>query len=78
VTNRVLGVVAPWLPPFAVVVHRGRSSGVERHTPVWAFHRGGRYVIAMTYGTDSDWARNVFAAGECGLLRFGRTLRLTG
>src|SRR5262249_1796055 len=42
VTNRVLGVVAPWMPPFAVVVHRGRSSGRVYRTPVWAFRRGRR------------------------------------
>ncbi len=71
VTNRVLGVVGPWLPPFAVVVHRGRSSGRTYRTPVWCFHRDGRFVVALTYGSRTDWVRNVLAAGGCGLIRLG-------
>jgi deazaflavin-dependent oxidoreductase (nitroreductase family) len=67
----VLGLVAPWLPPFAVIVHRGRTSGRNYRTPVWAFHRGGRFVVALTYGAGSDWVRNVMAAGGCGLRRLG-------
>jgi len=78
VTNRVLGAVAPWVPPFAVVRHRGRTSGREYRTPVWAFHRSGRYAVALTYGSDSDWVRNVLAAGGCGLVRLGRERRLGG
>ena len=71
VTNRVLGLVAPWLPPFAVVVHRGRNSGREYRTPIWAFHREGRFVVALTYGSDTDWVRNVLAAGGCSLILLG-------
>ena len=29
------------------------------------FRRDGRYVFALTYGKDSDWVRNVLAAGGC-------------
>ncbi|MFL5797683.1 MAG: nitroreductase family deazaflavin-dependent oxidoreductase [Actinomycetota bacterium] len=71
VTNRVLGLLAPWVPPFAMIEHRGRSSGREHRTPVWMFHRGGRYVVALTYGSDSDWVKNVFAAGGCLIRRLG-------
>lgn len=76
VTNRVLGLVAPWVPPFALVVHRGRSSGRTYRAPVWCFHRRDRYVVALTYGSDADWVRNVLAAGGCELIRLGsaRTL----
>jgi deazaflavin-dependent oxidoreductase (nitroreductase family) len=77
VTNRVLGLIAPWVPPFAVVVHRGRSSGRTYRTPVWAFHRGGRFVMALTYGPGADWAKNIVAAGSCGLIRMGTERRLT-
>jgi deazaflavin-dependent oxidoreductase (nitroreductase family) len=71
VTNRVLGLVAPWVPPFAIVVHRGRRTGAVHRTPVWAFHRRGRYVVALTYGSECDWVRNVLAAGGCRLRRAG-------
>ena len=77
VTNRVLGVVAPWVPPFAVVVHRGRSSGRTYRTPVWCFHRRGRFVMALTYGSRADWVRNVIAAGGCTLIRMGSERALT-
>ncbi|MFI9510490.1 nitroreductase family deazaflavin-dependent oxidoreductase [Nocardia sp. NPDC052566] len=61
--NRVTGFIAPWAPGWAVVVHRGRKSGRTFRTPLWAFRRDGGYVIALTYGRDSDWVRNVVAAG---------------
>lgn len=72
VTNRVLGLLAPWVPPFAMIEHHGRSSGRAHRTPVWMFHRGGRYVVALTYGSDSDWVKNVVAAGGCRIRRLGR------
>ena len=31
---------------------------------------------ALTYGPDSDWVRNVLAAGGCELVTGGRTVRL--
>ena len=77
VTNRVLGVLAPWLPPFAVIVHRGRSTGRVYRTPVWAFRRDGRLVVALTYGSDTDWIRNLFAEGGGRVLRFGREHAVT-
>ena len=78
VTNRVLGVLAPWVPPFAQVIHRGRTSGREYRTPVWMFHRGGRYVVALTYGSDTDWVKNVFAEGGCRIRRMGAELAVGG
>ena len=30
-----------------------------------AFRVGDGYVVALFYGADSDWARNVLAAGAC-------------
>jgi deazaflavin-dependent oxidoreductase (nitroreductase family) len=63
VTNRVLGPFARRLPGFAVLAHVGRRSGRVRHTPVNLFRDGDRYVIALTYGADSQWVRNVLAAG---------------
>jgi deazaflavin-dependent oxidoreductase (nitroreductase family) len=65
VTNRVLGPLAQAIPPFAEVEHRGRTSGRTYRTPVWAFPTERGYVIALTYGPATEWARNVLAAGEC-------------
>jgi deazaflavin-dependent oxidoreductase (nitroreductase family) len=65
VTNRVTLRFAGWLPGFAIVTHSGRRSGRTYRTPVNVFRDGGRYVFALTYGAESDWVRNVVAAGRC-------------
>ena len=63
ITNRLTAPFAGHLPGFAVVVHRGRTSGRMYRTPVNAFRRENDYVFVMTYGPDVDWVRNVEAAG---------------
>ena len=76
--NKVTRQVAPWLPGLGVVVHRGRRSGKQYRTPVNVFpHPGGRYVLALTYGPDTDWVKNVVTAGGCELLTRGAHLELT-
>ena len=65
--NRLTKFIAPWAPGWAVVIHRGRRSGRTFRTPLWAFRRRDGFVIALTYGSDADWVRNVIAAGGCEL-----------
>jgi deazaflavin-dependent oxidoreductase (nitroreductase family) len=50
-----------------MVVHRGRRSGRRYRTPVLAFRVDDGYVVALFYGADRDWVRNVLAAGGCTL-----------
>jgi deazaflavin-dependent oxidoreductase (nitroreductase family) len=76
VTNRAFLRVAGRLPGFAIVHHIGRRSGRTYHTPVNAFRAEGGYVIALTYGSGSDWVRNVLAVGSCELRTRGRRVRL--
>jgi deazaflavin-dependent oxidoreductase (nitroreductase family) len=75
--NRVTRRIAPWAPGFGVVVHRGRRSGRTFRTPVNVFPTSDGVRIALTYGADSDWVKNVVAAGGCRLLTRGRDLALT-
>ncbi|WP_062989236.1 nitroreductase family deazaflavin-dependent oxidoreductase [Nocardia anaemiae] len=63
VTNPILGRLAGKVPPMSMVVHKGRKSGRPYRTPVWAFESEGVYRIALTYGRDVDWVKNVTAAG---------------
>ena len=77
VTNRLLGPLASYAPGMAVVVHTGRKSHRRYGTPVLVFRRGDRFVIALTYGRESQWVQNVLAQGGCELEVKGRTLRLT-
>ena len=76
VTNRVSRPFAGRLPGFAVVTHVGRRSGRTYQTPVNMFRDGERYVFALTYGADSQWVKNVMAAGGCEVRTNGTTVRL--
>ena len=64
--NPVLGKIArsSW-GPFCIVYHVGRRSGKSYETPIIAFPTADGFVIALTYGTEVDWYRNVLAAGGC-------------
>ena len=74
--NRLTRHVAPWMPGFGLVIHRGRRSGRQYQTPVNVFAAADGYVFALTYGPDTDWVRNVLAAGGCELRTRGRTVPL--
>jgi deazaflavin-dependent oxidoreductase (nitroreductase family) len=53
----------------AQIEHAGRRSGRAYVTPVTVHVHDDMIVIALTFGNQSDWARNVRAAGGC-LVRF--------
>ncbi|NDL56894.1 nitroreductase family deazaflavin-dependent oxidoreductase [Phytoactinopolyspora mesophila] len=74
--NRLVGAVITRLPGFGMLRHRGRRSGLGYRTPVKIFRRGASYIISLPYGADSDWVKNVLAAGECELVTRGRNVRL--
>jgi deazaflavin-dependent oxidoreductase (nitroreductase family) len=76
VTNRVLGPLARRAPGFALVSHVGRRSGRAYRTRVNLFRSGDRYVIALTYGADSQWVRNVLAEGAVDIETSGQRLHL--
>jgi len=75
-TNPLALRVAGCLPGFAIVRHIGRKSGRAYRTPVNAFRTDDGYIIALTYGSESDWVKNVLAAGSCELQTRGRRVRL--
>jgi deazaflavin-dependent oxidoreductase (nitroreductase family) len=75
--NKVIRSFAGRIAPLAVVVHRGRRSGRRYRTPVMAWRLDDGYVIALFYGEDRDWVRNVLAAGGCTLERAGRRVEAT-
>src|SRR5262249_25322519 len=71
------GAIAGWMPGFGIVVHRGRTSGREYRTPINVFKRPGGYAAALTYGPESQWVRNVLAAGGCQIETGSKLVRLT-
>jgi deazaflavin-dependent oxidoreductase (nitroreductase family) len=76
VSNPLLALAAARLPYFGVLLHRGRVSGRPFRTPVNAFPVPGGFVVALTYGSATDWARNVLSAGGCEMVHRGQRLRL--
>jgi deazaflavin-dependent oxidoreductase (nitroreductase family) len=77
VNNRLFTRVAPYVPPYAVVIHQGRRSGVEYRTPVLGFRSGDTILVALPYGDRGDWVRNLATAGEGVVLQAGRRFRVT-
>jgi deazaflavin-dependent oxidoreductase (nitroreductase family) len=74
--NRLIGPSLARLPGFGAVCHRGRRSGRLYRTPVRVLRSGDRYVMSLPHGPDSDWVRNVLAAGGCELRTGRRCIRL--
>ena len=67
VTNRITSRFAARLPGFGILTHMGRKSGRVYRTPVNVFRVPEGFLIALTYGRDSEWVRNVVAARGCKL-----------
>src|SRR5215469_2093480 len=49
----------------AQIRHTGRRSGRQYVTPASARLAGDTFIIPLTFGSQSDWSRNVRAAGRC-------------
>ena len=61
----------------AQIRHTGRRSGRSYTTPASARISGDVAVIPLTFGSQSDWSRNVRAAGGCSIRLNGRDYDLT-
>lgn len=77
VLNPLMRRVAGHLPLFGLLTHVGRRSGKAYTIPVNVFRDGKHgYRVALTYGRDAQWVRNVLAAGGCTLRTRGRVIEL--
>jgi deazaflavin-dependent oxidoreductase (nitroreductase family) len=74
----VVRTIAGRIGPYAVVRHVERRSGRAYATPVWAASRGDDFMIALILGTETDWCRNIRAAGACTLQVSGVTYAMAG
>ncbi len=54
--------------PFALLRHVGRRSGKTYEIPIMVWRVEDGFVIALTYGPQVDWLRNLQAAGQGSLL----------
>ncbi|GAC66660.1 nitroreductase family deazaflavin-dependent oxidoreductase [Gordonia soli] len=78
VTNRVQGLWAWLIPPWAVVHHTGRTSGRAFRTPIVGFRTPQGFAIPMLYGPESQWVKNLVAAGGGEIQRGGKRYEFTG
>ena len=68
VTNPIMRTFAGRVRPLAIIEHVGRSSGTAYRTPVVAYPTATGWVVPMTYGSGTDWQKNLEAAGGGSLL----------
>ena len=54
-------------PLYALIRHRGRRSGRDYTIPVAVRVTADAFVIALPWGAETQWVRNVIAAGGCTL-----------
>ncbi|MFZ0636424.1 MAG: nitroreductase family deazaflavin-dependent oxidoreductase [Candidatus Acidiferrales bacterium] len=78
VTNRITGLFAARAPGFGILMHVGRKSQRVYRTPVNVFRRSEGFLIALTYGPECEWVKNVLAAGRCELVTRGAAYHLAG
>jgi len=61
--NPMLRPLSKRLPGFAVIKHRGRTSGKDYETIVTAYRKGSVLAIGLAHGK-TNWVKNILAAGE--------------
>jgi deazaflavin-dependent oxidoreductase (nitroreductase family) len=57
----------------SVIRHQGRRTGRTYHTPVWAVPTEDGFVIAIVYGSGTDWLKNVLASRAAAIVHQGET-----
>jgi deazaflavin-dependent oxidoreductase (nitroreductase family) len=67
------------MPLWATIHHTGRKSGRAFHTPIAVLpsREPGVVMIGLPWGRDTNWARNVIAAGGATLTWKGREVWVT-
>ena len=73
--NPVIRPIARFLPTFAVVEHRGRTSGKKYETTVNAYRKGNVLAIVLAHGK-TNWVKNVLAAGEADVHLFRKDVHI--
>lgn len=74
--NPAVRPVARYLPGFAFIKHRGRTSGKPYETIVTAYRKGNVLAIALAHGK-TNWVKNVLAAGQADVHFIRRDVHIT-
>lgn len=67
-----------WMPLWAIIRHQGRRSGTAYETPIAVVPTADAAIvmIGLPWGSTTNWARNVMAAGGASLRWRGREVEL--
>lgn len=76
INNRVQGLWAWLLPPWAIMRHTGRKSGTVYRTPIVGFVGADGFAVPLLYGEQSHWALNLLAANGGIIERKGHKYQL--
>ena len=57
----------------SVIRHRGRTSGRQYETPVGVVAADDGFLIALVYGSRTQWLQNVLASGSATIVHEGQT-----
>jgi deazaflavin-dependent oxidoreductase (nitroreductase family) len=67
-TNKLLiHISGKGLGLFAILIHTGRKTGKRYQIPIIVVPVQNGFIIALTYGRQTDWYENVKAKGGCSL-----------
>lgn len=73
--NPLLRPLSKRMPGFAVIKHRGRTSGTPYETVVNPARKGNVVAIGLIHGK-TNWVKNVLAAGEADIHMSGKDIHL--
>jgi deazaflavin-dependent oxidoreductase (nitroreductase family) len=77
-TNKLVRLWAGWVPGMGLLRHTGRKSGRQFRTPLNVFPTDSGFAVLLPYGPkETEWLKNVEAAGEATLEHYGRTRRVS-
>ena len=76
INPRVVRAVERRQSSFGLVHHIGRRSGITFRTPVDVARSSVGVLISLPYGPETNWCRNVLAAGHCVITIGGEELEL--
>jgi deazaflavin-dependent oxidoreductase (nitroreductase family) len=77
VTNPILRLWAGWAPAMGILEHVGRRSGSAYRTPLNVFSTDEGVAVLLSYGPNTDWLKNLTAAGKGRMQRYGKTFTVT-
>lgn len=75
--NPAMRPLAGRLPGLGLLTHVGRRTGRTFRTPVLVVRHEDQVVIGLWYGSQTNWPRNLLAAGRGRLKLSGRDLGVT-